>query len=72
MKIKMVIELEYDDQLYHGDDKDSMEWFYNEILLGKGGLLFLHSNEIGDNVGSVEGIQILDREQELKEGSKDE
>ena len=73
MKTKMVIELEYDDKLFHGDDKFAIEWFYNEILLGKGGSLFLHSKEIGDNVGSVEGIEILDREQELnKQGGKNE
>ena len=58
-KVKMVIELEYDDEVMHHDDKEAIDWFYNEILLGKGGLLLLHSNEIGDHVGSVEGIEIL-------------
>ena len=32
---------------------------HNYILIGDGGLLLLHSNEIADCVGSVEGIKIL-------------
>lgn len=59
-KIRMVIELEYDDEVMHGADQEAIDWFNSDILLGKKGLLLLHSNEIGDNVGSVEGIEILD------------
>ena len=56
----MIIELEYDDELMHGTDQESMDWFYEYILLGKKGLLLLHSNEIGDELGKVEGLKILD------------
>ena len=58
-KIKMIIELEYDDQITHGSEQESIDWFYNDILIGKKGSLLLHSNEIGDNVGKVKGIEIL-------------
>jgi len=58
-KIKMIIELEYDDKFIHGGDLEGIEWFYNKILIGEGGLLLLHSNEIGDHIGSVKGIEIL-------------
>ena len=57
--INMKIKLTYDDEVIHGNDKESIDWFENWILIGKGGLLVLHSNEIGDNVGKVEGIKIL-------------
>lgn len=60
-KIKMIIELEYDDEIMHGTEQDAIDWFNNGILLGKEGLLLLHSNEIGDHIGSVEGIEILDK-----------
>lgn len=59
-KVKMIIELEYDDEIMHDKDQDAIDWFNNDILLGKKGLLLLHSNEIGDHVGKVEGIEILD------------
>ncbi len=57
--IKMVIELEYDNEMMHGEDQEAIDWFQNDILLGKGGLLMLHSNEIGDHVGDVVGVEIL-------------
>ena len=59
--IKMIIELEYDDEIMHSADKDkeALESFENDILLGTQGLLLLHSNEIGDTVGRVKGLEIL-------------
>ena len=60
--LRLEIELEYDDEVMHGDDQDGIDWFYNEILIGDGGLLQLHSNHIGDHVGEVKGIKILDTE----------
>ena len=52
-KIKMTVELEYDDEIMHGDCKESEEWFRCEILNKDKGLLLLHSNEIGDSVGKI-------------------
>ena len=50
-KVRMVIELEYDDVLMQ-DDEDSVEWFLAEVLDDANGLE-LHSNHIGDFIGSV-------------------
>lgn len=61
MKLKMEIELDYDAGIMHDVDEDAVKWFYNEILLGSGGKLLLHSNEIGDEVGKVVGLKILSK-----------
>jgi len=58
-KIKLVVELEYDDKIMHGEEQCMKDWFFNDILLGKTGLLLLHSNEIADCVGAIEGLEIL-------------
>jgi hypothetical protein len=58
-KIKMLVELEYDDKLMHGKSKEDIEWFYNDILKSKRkNDLFLHSNEIGDEVGQIKILEI--------------
>ena len=44
-KVTLTIELEYDGDIMHGDDKDGKEWFYNEILSE-------------DNVGRVKVVGI--------------
>lgn len=59
-KIKVTFELEYDGDIQHGDDPEGIEWFRNEILLGKEGELLLHSNHIGDTVGKLKGVKIHD------------
>ena len=51
MKIKMTITVLLDDELY-ANDEDTRLWLENEILIGDGSL-YLHSNEIGDEVGVV-------------------
>lgn len=54
--IKLLIELKYDDKMIHGGDKDkeSKDWFFKEILGSKRkNDLILHSNEIGDEIGTV-------------------
>jgi len=57
-KIKLVIELEYDAHIMHGEDPDGVKWF-DSILYGGG--LVLHSNEIGDEIGTVRVIKDLAR-----------
>lgn len=52
-KAILVIELEYDGDVTHGDDQESILWFYSDILSDDKGELILHSNEIGDTVGHV-------------------
>lgn len=64
--LTMEIELTYDDVLAHSvdADKESRDWFFNCILMGRGsktlrlGSLTLHSNEIGDSIGTVRVLRI--------------
>ena len=53
-KVRMVIELEYDDGLMYGDDADGKAWFWSEVL-GDG--LELYSEHIGGNIGVVEVLE---------------
>lgn len=60
MKIKLEIELDYDADLHHAEDNIAREWFFNEVLCGqKRDDLILHSNEIGDSIGTVKVLKIL-------------
>lgn len=52
-KLLLEIELEYPADDIHGDDAAARAWFFDKILGGYGDL-WLHSNEIGDTIGSVE------------------
>ena len=54
MKIKITLEIELDDEVW-GTDEDSKLWLENEILIPNYNL-FLHSNEIGDVVGSIKKV----------------
>jgi hypothetical protein len=62
MKIKMLVELSYDAKTMHDDDKESIDWFYKEILGSKRkDDLILHSNEIGDEVGTIKVIELYQK-----------
>jgi hypothetical protein len=52
----LTIELDYDAETLHGGDSDpvSKEWFDEKIL---GGILHLHSNEMGDTIGECKVVQ---------------
>jgi hypothetical protein len=57
--IKIIAELRYDDKLMHGKTKEGIDWFYNDILkCRKKNYLVLHSNEIGDEIGTVKILTI--------------
>ena len=56
MQLTLTIELTFDENAMHGNDQEEREWFYNTILLGEE--LILHSNEIGDTVGTVKVLSI--------------
>ena len=61
MKIlRMTVELTYDDDMMHGVEQESIDWFENGILLNKigGEDLLLHSNEIGDTIGTIKVLDI--------------
>ena len=54
--LRLVVDLEYDDDSMHGTDPQAIAWFRDEVL-GKEALR-LHSNEIGDEVGIVRVIDL--------------
>lgn len=56
MKLKMVVELNYDAELMHGKDPEAIQWFRNDILLN--GECYLFSNEIGDTIGEVDILEV--------------
>lgn len=58
MKIKLLVELEYDARSMHGDDPEAIEWFHKDILKGTDELLILHSNELGDEVGTITVLEV--------------
>jgi len=57
-KIKMKIELTYNDETMHGDDDEAWFDFVNNVLCGKGDLI-LHSNYIGDELGTVRVLSFI-------------
>ena len=58
--IRMLIELDYDAEVMHSNDPESKRWFMENVLLAKSesGLLILHSNELGDEVGTVRVLEV--------------
>lgn len=60
-KLRMIVELEYDDDLiYQEDDDEAKEWFFDFILLGDD--LVLVSEEFGDSIGDVKVLKIIEDE----------
>ena len=59
-KLKLEVELTYDAKLMHGgdDDKEAKDWFFKRILGGRKIDLILHSNEIGDEIGTIKVLKI--------------
>ena len=56
MKLRLLIELDYEADIMHGDDQDAVRWF-DESVLGPGSELYLHSQEIGDFIGAVSVLE---------------
>lgn len=59
MKLQLLVELDYNDKLMHNGDEnqEAKDWFFSDIL---GCELVLHSNELGDEVGSILVLKIID------------
>ena len=56
-KLTLLIELEYDEGIMHGDDLQAVRWFREDVL--GGGMLTLHDNgELGDDVGTVRVLEV--------------
>lgn len=60
--VRMLVELDYDNELHHGKDVDAIDWFVKDVLLNttEDGRLILYSNELGDEVGTVRVLKIFD------------
>lgn len=54
MKIKITIEVDIEDS-FNLEDEEEKLWFENEIMVGNGSLT-IHSDEIGDIIGTVKKI----------------
>ena len=58
-KLTMTIELTYDDEIMHEDNEEAKAWFFNDVLNDPTeGSLILHSNYLGDEVGTVRILSI--------------
>lgn len=51
-RLRLTIELEYDAEMMHGYDPDSINWFMDDIL-GGDHLSLRDSGDLGDEVGQV-------------------
>lgn len=61
-KLKMLVELELHDITINTNDPEEWSWLLEEILQPKviddNNRLFLHSNDIGDTVGTIKVLEI--------------
>ena len=55
--IRLTVDFTYDPVGMHGDDEDSIEWFYNDILFGDY-LQLKAFGDIGDEIGSVKVVSV--------------
>ena len=55
MKVKMTIIVDIDETFYGTDEKDIL-YLENEVFVGDGSL-FLHSNDIGETIGTVKSVK---------------
>ena len=66
VRIRMLVELKYDQDLMYANDKEAKEWFF-ELL--KNGKLFLYDyEEIGDEIGEIKVLQIIPRGKKVRVG----
>ena len=59
-KLRLLVDFEYDDVMMHDDDKESIDWFFNDILFFE--RLAVMSSEIGDEIGTMKVLEKLDTE----------
>lgn len=67
--IRLLVDLTYNADLIHGDDKEAIAGFYN-VLFGSY-LSLLDRGDLGDEIGSIKVIKELTGDNEVK-GGKDE
>ncbi len=56
MKIKLTLEIELHEAVADGADDGMLEWLENDVLSKEN--LYIHSNEIGDDIGKVESVKV--------------
>lgn len=60
--LRLTLDLEYDEKIMHGDDKESKQWFLSKVLavgqVEPDDALILHSNYIGDSLGFVRVVSV--------------
>lgn len=57
IKLRLVCELDYDENIMHSSDVESINWFVENIL--KGDNLLLHDNgDIGDAIGNIKVLEL--------------
>ena len=61
MRVYMSIILEFDDKEHFSNDQEK-KWFYEEFLLDKRSELILHSNYLGDTIGTVIGTGLIEQD----------
>lgn len=59
-RITMIVELSYDDELFHGSNVESYKWLMNDVIQNENSKLTLVSNEVGDTIGEIKVIEIID------------
>lgn len=57
MKIQLEIDLKITEALIDVTDKDEVDWLLNTILTSTN--IYLHDNEIGDIIGEVDRLKVL-------------
>lgn len=56
--IRMLVELTYDEIMWHGGPGETFEWFRDDVLLNAPELL-LHSTDHGETVGEIKVLEIM-------------
>ena len=56
--LRLTVELTYDDELWHGPDKEPTRWFNEDILLCNKDLTLDDRGDAGDTIGSINVIYI--------------
>lgn len=57
-KMYLEIELDYDSDIWHGDNQLDKDWFFDEVLDSKH-LSLMEGGDIGDEIGKVKITKIL-------------
>lgn len=59
-KIRLEVELEYDDSVCNDKVKEDQKWVHEQILTGDMSGLTLRSHHLGDDVGKIRVLRLFD------------